>query len=228
MNCLLSYKRLFLQSMLFCLIFSYCFTGCTPQKFDEISEVALNTKDDVRIIGTFFKGYKKQAVIFAHDNIFSKESWYPLSKKFQEAGIASLTFDFRGSKELRPINTIHLDVLAALDFMKKKGVKKISIISAGMGSTAALKALSQPNDYPIDTIVLMAPSKGIPLKDGKIKKLFIVAKDDPVENAVEKIYISCAEPKFIKVFPGSLHAQHLFNSDLKTDIENYIIDYIKE
>jgi len=218
----------YLFSLIFFVPLVCCFFGCVPQKFGEISEVSFETEDDVLIIGTFFKGYKKEAVVFVHGNVFSKDSWYSLAKKFQKEGIASLAFDFRGSKGLRPINTIHLDVLASLEFMKEKGFKRISIVAGSIGATATLTALAQNSNYPVDTIVLMAPSKGKPLENETIKKIFIVSKNDPVKNKTGEIYKNCAEPKFIKIFPGDLHAQFLFESNFKAEVEDYILDYIKD
>ena len=229
MGCLYYLRKCFcFFTLIFIVPLVCCSWGCAPQKFGEISEVSFKTEDDTLIIGTFFKGYKNEAVIFAHGNVFSKESWYSLAKKFQREGIASLAFDFRGSKGLRPINTIHLDVLASLDFMKQKGFKKISIVAASIGATSVLRALAQGDDYPIDTVILMAPPKGKPLEDSGIKKIFIVSKNDPVKDKVGEIYENCAEPKFIKIFPGVLHAQFLFESDFKSEVEDYILESIKD
>ena len=219
-------KKLLYVPLIFCIVFSL--SSCSSRKFGELSEVAFKTEDGVQIIGTFFKGSKKQAVVFVHGNVFSKESWYSLAKKFQNEGIASLSFDLRGSKGLRPIQLIHLDVLASLNFLKDKGYKEISIVAASIGATATLQALSQNNSYPVDTIILMAPPKGPSLENNMIKKIFIVTQKDPVKDEVGQIYDKCSEPKFIKIFPGMLHAQFLFESEFKNQIEDYIVDNIKD
>jgi pimeloyl-ACP methyl ester carboxylesterase len=109
------------------------------------------------------------------------------------------------------------------------GVEKIAIIGASAGGAGVLSTLEEQRIDPrVDTVVLLAPAGGKPLKSKKIRKLFIVSEDDMISSSAEvyNLFDGSADPKVYHELKGSDHAQRLFNSDLKEVVIQLIIDFI--
>ncbi|MEJ2649828.1 MAG: hypothetical protein P8016_15640 [Sedimentisphaerales bacterium] len=112
--------------------------------------------------------------------------------------------------------------------MKEKGFKKISLVGGSMGGAAILGALDKETNIRIDKVIALAPAGGNALKSKKIKKLFIVAKNDSLGlySDVKTLYERSSDPKKFVEFEGSEHAQHLFKSSHKEELSRLIVDFI--
>jgi esterase/lipase len=168
----------------------------------------------------FFYRKSKQAVVFVPGFYYSKEDWYFLAERFQQLEIASLSLNGKSA----------LDVLGAIDFLKKKGFEKIASVGGSMGEAAVLSALEleETIDESVDKAVVLAPYGGNSIKSKKIKKLFIVAKEDDrgCYPRVYTLYKDSSEPKVIKEYEGSEHAQALFSGEHREDLIKSIIAFI--
>jgi hypothetical protein len=167
----------------------------------------------------FFPAKSARSVILAPGAMFSKESWHFLAKHFQELGISSVVLN-SGSKP---------DLLNAIAFLKEKGTGKITIIGASAGGAGVLFALEESVDPLVDSVILLAPAGGLPIKSDQVKKLFIVAEDDMISSNAEvyNLYMNSADPKLYEEIMGaSEHAQRLFNSKHKEKIIQMMIDFI--
>ncbi len=196
---------------------------------NKLELVKFNTEDGGIMEAAFFPAQTKKAIIFAHGAIFNKESWYFLAKKFQKENIAGLSIDFRGygnSKAGSSDKKLN-DILGAITYLKNQGFEDINIIGGSMGGAAVLGALPLTNSI-INKVVLMAPAGGPPIKSEKTDKLFIVSKDEGLYTRVKSIYDNSSKPKKIKIFQGSSHAQHLFNSDYADEVESLIIKFVTD
>ena len=191
-------------------------------------KVTFKTVDGAVIEGSFFEGKKNQAAVCAHGAIFNKESWYPLAEHLQKKGIASISIDFRGygnSKEGKSSELYH-DILGAINYLEKKGFDHIALVGGSMGAAAVLRALGHKVSPRIDKVVLLAPAGGEAIKSQAIKKLFIVTEKDRFYPKVHDLYRQCSEPKELKVYPGSAHAQHIFKTDAGTDLTKFIVCFL--
>ena len=168
---------------------------------------------------TFFDGGKERGVIFAPGASFSKESWYFLAERFQKEKIASVSLN-TGSVT---------DVLNGIDYLKKKGFEKISLVGGSIGGVGVLEASNKLKGKVIDKIVVIAPFGGSPVKNKNINKLFIVAEDDMMSSSAEvyRLYDDSSYPKEFKEYPGSSHAQRLFESEHKEALIEAIVDFIR-
>ena len=168
----------------------------------------------------FFNGESKQAVVFVPGFYYSKEDWYFLADRFQQLKIASLSLNGKSA----------LDVLGAIDFLKKKGFEKIALVGGSMGGAAVLSALEleETIDESVDKVVVLAPYGGNSIKSKRIKKLFIVAKEDDrgCQPRVYNLYEDSSEPKIIKEYEGSEHAQALLNSKYEEDLIKLVMDFV--
>ena len=189
--------------------------------------IHFNTEDGGNIEATLFPSDSRKIIIYAHGAVFNKESWYFLAEEFQKQGIAGLSIDFRGygNSKSGKTNDKYYDILGAINYAKINGYNDINIIGGSMGGAAVLSALDQ-NDNNIAKVVLMAPAGGPAIKSEQINKLFIVSKNEGMVNSVVKIYKASADPKKLKEYSVSSHAQHLFNSEQKNKVKSQIISFI--
>ena len=168
----------------------------------------------------YFAGKSARSVILAPGAMFSKESWHFLAERFQEQGISSVALNSGSSP----------DLLNAIAFLKAKGAKKITIVGASAGGAGVLFTLQDRIDPLVDSVILLAPAGGLPIKNEQVKKLFIVAEDDMVSSNAEvyKLYINSSDPKLYEEIMGSSdHAQRLFEGQHKERIIKMMLNFIE-
>ncbi len=202
------------------------FTRPTMGK-EKFTLVRFTTEDGGTIQGAFFKAGATKAIVFAHGAVFDKESWYFLAEKFQQQNVASLAIDFRGygKSKAGSTNKKMYDIIGAVIYLQQQGFTEINIIGGSMGGAAVLAAWSFIK-APVSKVVLLAPAGGRPIKSTSTDKLFVVSKDEGLYDRVQEIYAGSAEPKQIKVFPGSAHAQHMFKAGYADELVALILAFI--
>jgi pimeloyl-ACP methyl ester carboxylesterase len=170
-------------------------------------------------------GEGDRGVVLAHGGRFNKESWEKQAQTLASAGFRVLALDFRGYGKSRgpgdsaPMNApLHLDVLAAVRYLRAKGAKSVSVVGGSMGGGAAGDAsiASQPGE--IDRLILLGASPNEPAEKLKSATLFIVARDDASEDGprlprIREQYEKAPQPKALIILDGSAHAQFLFQTD---------------
>lgn len=107
-------------------------------------------------------GEGDRAVVLAHGGRFNKESWVKQARTLATAGFCVLALDFRGygkSKgpgDSQPMDApLHLDVLAAVRYLRTNGAKTGSIVGGSMGGGAAGDASIASHQGEIDRIVFL-------------------------------------------------------------------------
>ncbi len=95
-----------------------------------------------------------------------------------------------------------------------------------MGGAAVLDALEIKTDNTIKKVILLAPAGGSAIQNKSINKLFVVSKNEGLFSRVNSIYNDSTQPKKLKVFSGSSHAQHLFKSKNSDELSNLLIDFL--
>lgn len=195
---------------------------------DDFELITYSTEDGGLIEASFFKGDQELAVIFAHGAIFNKESWYFMTKKLKKEGVSSLTIDFRGygNSKKGTTNNKSLDILGAINYLKFKGYTKIAIVGGSMGGAAILNALYKKTDPVVEKVVLLSPAGGVGIASKFIKKMIIVSKNEGFYTGVSTIYNESSQPKKLKVYPGSFHAQHMFKAKYSNELTNLIIRFL--
>jgi pimeloyl-ACP methyl ester carboxylesterase len=190
--------------------------------------ITYQTEDGGTIEASFFDGGKDLAVIFAHGAVFNKESWYFMAEKLQSKGVSSLSLDFRGYGNSKTGTTTNkaFDILGAIDYLKKEGFENIVLVGGSMGGAAILNALQIKTNTSIKKVVLLAPAGGEAVSSSSIEKLFIVSKNEGLFSKVEMLFNSSTQPKTLKIYEGSFHAQHMFKSSYADEIARLIIDFI--
>ena len=216
----------------FFLIFSFSIillANLLNAKDAKFTEVNFKTSDNGNICGSLF-GKGEKGVILAHGKVFNKESWYEFAEVLTENGFQALSFDFRGygkSKAGKNDTALELDVLGAVDFMRKNGAKEISVIGGSMGAAAVLNAAISAKEGDIQKLILLSPPPVNNVEKAKGKKLFITSKDEALAPEVKKMFIKASGTKELKLINGSAHAQHIFNTEHKKELEDTIMKFLK-
>lgn len=186
--------------------------------------VSFPTEDNGVIFADVYGGGDR-AVVLAHGGPFNKESWEKQARTLAEAGFRVLALDFRGygkSKgpgDAQPMDApLHLDVLAAVRYLRTNGAKTVSIVGGSMGGGAAADACISSKPGEIDRVVLLGAHPNSPAEKLKCPSLFIVARDDtsgdgPRLPRIRSDYEKAPEPKQLIILEGSAHAQYLFQTD---------------
>jgi len=89
--------------------------------------------EDGGVVYADIYGEGDRGIVLAHGGRFNKESWEKQAHTLASAGFRVLTLDFRGYGKSRgpgdsaPMNApLHLDVLAAVRYLRKTGAKSVS------------------------------------------------------------------------------------------------------
>jgi pimeloyl-ACP methyl ester carboxylesterase len=199
--------------------------------------VSFPTEDGGVVFADVYGGGDR-AVVLAHGGQFNKESWDKQARTLTAAGFRVLALDFRGYGKSRgpgdsdPMGApLHLDVLAAVGYLRKTGAKSVSVVGGSMGGGAAGDAsiTSQPGE--IDRVVFLGAAPNEPADKLKSATLFIVARDDasgdgPRLPGIKAQYEKAPQPKELIILEGSAHAQFLFQTDQADRVMREILRFL--
>jgi esterase/lipase len=126
---------------------------------------------------------------------------------------------------------LHLDVLAAVRYMRKAGAKSVSVVGGSMGGGAAGDASIASRPGEIDRLVLLGAAPNGSADKLKSPTLFILARDDANDDGprlprIREQYEKAPEPKKLIILEGSAHAQFLFQTDQGERVMREIIRFL--
>ena len=196
-----------------------------PSRVFAQETTSFSTRDSALIFADLY-GAGSRGVVLAHGGRFNKESWREQAQLLVAAGFRVLAIDFRGHGQSRDSGRTrlpaedarHLDVLAAVNYIRQTGAATVSVVGASMGGDYAAEAAEADPDQ-IDRLVLVAAGAYTPLLKSKARKLFIMTRDDVIGDntprlpAIRSQYEKASGPKEFVVLDGSAHAQFIFASN---------------
>jgi len=171
-------------------------------------------------------------VVFAHGAIFNKQSWAPLAKRIaSHSGYRALAIDFRSYGKSRAGSepgALYLDVMAAVRWLHKQGVKDVSLVGGSMGGGASGEAATQLKPGELNKLVLLSAMPIDNPEDLKAKSLlFIASRNEGLAPTVQEQYDRAPKPKKLIFLDGSAHAQNIFTTsqaqNLSDDIVNFLV-----
>jgi pimeloyl-ACP methyl ester carboxylesterase len=200
--------------------------------------VRFAAKDGWQIYGDLY-GKGNRAVLLVHGARFDKSSWAAQAKAIAKEGFQVLAIDLRGkgmSKEGPAENrndiAMPLDLLAAIRYLQGNGAKSVSIVGASMGGNLAEEAVRLARPGEIDRVVFLAHGAYGPPQTLKLRKLFIVARNDLGANNVPRLqriqaqYDAAPEPKELLILDGDAHAQYLFETNQAERLQTALIQFL--
>lgn len=211
------------------LLIPSCLTAQRPVSFP--------TPDGGIVFGEI-RGSGDHGVILAHGGGFTKESWRDQAVELSELGFLTLAIDFRGRGESRggpapgSADSLHLDVVAAVRYLRERGLTRVSIVGASVGGWATAMAATTLAPGEIDRLVLLAHSPVDEPERLQGEKLFITTRGDFYGSgtlrlpAIREQYQRAPQPKKFVILEGSAHAQHVFETEqgprLMTEISSFL------
>lgn len=196
--------------------------------------VSFPTQDNGVVYADLY-GRGERGVVLAHGGRFTKESWEPQAQVLVKAGFRVLAFDFRGfGQSPRQPNDAppHLDVLAAVRYLRKIGAKHVSVVGGSFGGGAGADATIAAAPGEIDRLVLLGTGGGeMPPEKMKGRLLFIVARDDTSGDGLRlpgiwARYKKAPQPKKLVIIECSAHAQFMFATKHGDQVMNEILRFL--
>jgi alpha-beta hydrolase superfamily lysophospholipase len=198
--------------------------------------VSFPTRDGGVVFADVY-GNGNRGVVLAHGGRFNKESWAEQARTLAQAGFRVVAIDFRGYGQSHGPGQsdlysapLYLDVLAAVRYLRSSGATSVSIVGASIGGgAAAAAAAADPAE--IDRLVLLAALPDVPPDKLRVRKLFIVARNDTSEAGrrlpgIRAYYDKVPEPKELIVLDGSAHAQFLFQTGERDRVMREILKFL--
>ena len=199
--------------------------------------VSFRTSDGVLISGIVY-GRGDRGVVLVHGGRFNKESWDNQARLLAATGFRVLAIDVRGfgqsrwpGREQGLSAPFQLDVLAAVRYFRRTGVKTVSLVGGSMGGAAAADACNEAKPGERERVVVLAAIPEGPPEKLTCPKLFIVARDDangagPRQPGIRAYFEKTPEPKQLIVLDGSAHAQFLFQTDQGDRVMREILRFV--
>jgi len=199
--------------------------------------VSLPTADG-GVVSADLYGAGDHGIVLAHGGRFNKGSWEKQAQALAAAGFRVLAIDFRGYGQSRgPGDSdvmsapLHLDVLAAVRYLRKTGAKTVAVVGASMGGGAAGDASILSGRGTIDRLVFLGASPNGPAAKLKAPSLFIVARDDANADGlrlpgIRAQYERAPQPKELIILNGSAHAQFLFQTEQGERVMHEILRFL--
>jgi pimeloyl-ACP methyl ester carboxylesterase len=203
----------------------------------KVEHVSFESADGAIIYADLY-GAGDRGVVLAHGGRFRKESWQPQAQQLARAGYRVLAFDFRGfGKSHGPGDAdmftapMHLDVLAAVHYLRQNGAKTVAVMGGSFGGGAAADASSASQPGEISCLILLAGEGNGPAEKIKSPLLEIVARDDASEDGLRLPHIrvwfeKAPQPKELIVLNGSAHAQFLFQTDQAERVMQEVLRFL--
>jgi len=210
----------------------------SPPRAGDPEPVIFPTSDG-GVVHADLYGEGRRAVVLAPGGRFERGSWRSQAEVLARAGFRVLAIDFRGEGGSRggpgwdgSDETFHLDVLAAVDYLRDSGAESVSMVGASLGGWAAARAAAAAPRDAIERLVLLA-APGIEEPERiRARTLFISARDDRDGRGTRRLdriraqYERASGPKELLVLDGSAHAQHLFATDQGAELMGAIVDFL--
>lgn len=196
--------------------------------------VTFQAEDGTELSG-IWRGISDHVVILSHQSDIRQEGWDPLVAALDEAGYATLTYNFRGnppSGGARDIKLLDNDLRGAIAFARSHGAVHLTLVGASMGGIATVVVGGQDT---VDAYVVIAAPRafgGLAASDEAIlasgaPKLFINSERDHYNRDTRHMAEIAAEPKALTLYPGSFHGLLQFKTDNAVPMIAEIVDFVR-
>jgi dienelactone hydrolase len=168
-------------------------------------------------------GQGDTAVVLLHQADGGLCQWTPYADGLTAIGMRGFAIDIKGPTRVE-------DTVAAVEYLRSQGAKKVYLVGASMGGTTALSAAAKT---PVDGVVsLSAPSiySGMDavtaVKSVSVPVLFAAGElDGSFADSAKELYAACAsKQKRLILLPTGSHGVSLLSSGMKTDFDAFLAD----
>lgn len=200
--------------------------------------VRFTTSDGATIMGDLY-GAGLRGVVLLHGGRFNKGSWVRQARQIADAGYRVLAIDFRGYGDSKGPGQqdifsapLYLDVLGAVDYLRKNGATTVAAIGGSLGGGAAADAVAAQSGA-IDRLVLVGATPDCPPEKLTLPKLYIMTRNDssgdgPRLPGLQAHYAKAPDPKALIILEGDAHAQFMFDTSHAERIMREIVRFLGE
>ncbi len=202
---------------------------CTPRQGD----LRFRAADGTRLVGHRF-GSGRVAVVLAHESRGWLCEWVPYAKRLAARGYLAFPFDFRGygESQTHPASNarLDLDVAAAAKTVRGLGAKKVFLVGASIGGSAALRAAADSRP-PVNGVVSVSGAADLvdaiaAVKRLRVPALFVAGRFDPDFAAeARRLYVATAsKDKKLTIVARGEHGSLLVAADanVRATIEAFL------
>jgi pimeloyl-ACP methyl ester carboxylesterase len=193
---------------------------------------------DGGVVSAALHGTGARGVVLVHGGRFDRTSWAPQAPVLARAGFRVLAIDLRGrggsGGGRAGADSVHLDVLGAVRYLRETGATSIALVGASFGGWAAAEAVRAAEPGEIDRVVLLAHAPVDRPEELTARKLFLVARGDTSGAGVSRLaatrnqFHRAPEPKELIVLEGAAHAQFLFETDEADRLLREILRFLSD
>jgi pimeloyl-ACP methyl ester carboxylesterase len=202
--------------------------------------ISFATEDGGTIYGNLY-GKGKHGVVLVHGGRFNKESWAKQAAELVKAGFRVLTIDLRGyGKSTGPGQEdifsapLHLDVLAAVRYLRTNGAKTVGLLGGSLGGGAAGDAVAHAKPGEIARLATLAGfwshKRGEHIN---VPLLVIMTRDDANSEGlrlprIQKEFDKVPAKKELVILEGNAHAQFMLDTPDSEKIMKLIVKFLKK
>jgi pimeloyl-ACP methyl ester carboxylesterase len=188
-----------------------------------------------RVIRGTLVGEGDIAVILIPMFHHSRSSWMPFAEHIASLGYTALPIDMihfeagNSTGSFTSWDALSHDVLAVAEFLRQRGHEQIACMGASMGGDYCLGvALLDPK---ITGVVVIAAPLDVAINAETaatllMPKLFVVGNEPDLVSIMDKAYKLLPMPKEFKKFIDSAHGTNLFQSDVKVEFRDLLVDFL--
>jgi uncharacterized protein len=193
------------------------------------------TDDGVELVGDV-RGRGDAGVVLAHMYPADRTSWSEFAELLAQEGFHVLAMDFRGfgdSGGTRDLSQLWQDVLAGADELRRRGARRVVVIGASMGGTAALVAASRAEldgvatlSAPSTFMGIAAPAEVVAAVDEP--KLFVAAQGDgQAAITAQSLYTTASGAKRVEIVTGSDHGTDLLEGTQAEVVRMRLLEFVR-
>lgn len=191
--------------------------------------VSLKTADGVTIVGDYYEGGGDKHVLLLHMMPATRASWVAFANQLVADGYSAFAIDLRGHGESTagPLGALDYrnftdldhqqsiaDVQVAIEYLRERGMKEISIAGASIGANLAfVYAASHPE---VQSVILLSPGllyRGVnteiaasQISDRTKIFLLVSSEDEYAAASVKDLYEKIkSQHKKIEILDGAGH-----------------------
>lgn len=199
--------------------------------FSQAEEIIKLTTADGKTIQALLFGAGETGLILCHGRGYKSgaASFQTEAAYLENKGLMCLAISFRGYPSDSPPYPKGggQDIVAALEYLVSRGVKRVFCLGSSMGGFIVLEILPKLEKYPeFSGIIILSAFHPEACKSSKVPKLFVAAEDDTdYFSKTSKCFEEAAKPKKFIAYKNGGHGQSLFQSQrtaLLDDISLFI------
>jgi pimeloyl-ACP methyl ester carboxylesterase len=173
--------------------------------------------------------------VLVHEEGRDLDVWRRLVGRLVELTLCALPFDLPGhgaSDDPWEPRSLPAAVLAALGFAESEGARRLYVVGAGAGATAALVAAGEREIHAIVALSPRAVLEGVDaeaMRETHAPKLIVVGSEDPVAaDEAAEVYRRSIGWGLLQSLPTEIQGTRLLESEWAEQVTENTLDFLRD